>query len=347
MNLERVHVRGMISRSLRLKMVAGLGIALGMSLLTVPAAYAYGIGTTTTLTAQTSTQSCSTSSLTTTLTSVAVSVTSNSGVPTGNVTIEDEGSGTPVVLETVALSTTGQANLVFYLPNGPHTLFAVYATNAPYITSTSLSSSETISSQCDTELAVAVSTLSPPTTPANTLVAGQTGTATVTVAPSQALVQSLVTLGTPGFITVSCSGLPDQSSCTFTPENLEISPGQYAGATSSMVLETQSAGTAMLARPGGDGIAWAVLLPGMLGLGGLAWGTRRRSWLNRLSLLALVALVTVLGTTGCNPRYYYLNHGPPTNTPTPAGTYTVTITAQYSNGVSAITQPTNMTLIVK
>lgn len=337
----------MISRSLRLKLVAGLGIALGMPLLTVPAAYAYGIGTTTTLTTQTSTQSCSTSSLTTTLTSVAVTVTSSSGVPTGNITIEDEGSGTPVVLETTALSTTGQANLVFYLPNGPHTLFAVYAGNAPYVTSTSLSTAVTISSQCTSELAVAITNLSPPTTPANTLTPGQSGTATLTVAPSQEFIQSLITLGTPGFITVSCSGLPDQSSCTFTPENLEISPGQYAAVTSSMVLETQASGTAMLTHPGGNGIAWAVLLPGMLGLGGLAWGTRRRPWLSRLALVALLALVTTLGTTACNPRYYYLNHGPPENTPTPTGTYTVQITAESNNGVSAITQTTSMVLIVK
>ena len=117
-----------------------------------------------------------------------------------------------------------------------------------------------------------------------------------------------------------------------------------------MVFQTQ-AGSTLAAVPAGrtyaNPIAWAFLLPGALGLVGLAWGSRRRSWLNRLSLLALVGLVTVLGTTGCNPRYYYLNHGPPLNPPTPAGSYVVKVTAQSTNGVSAITHSTTMALTVK
>jgi hypothetical protein len=118
-----------------------------------------------------------------------------------------------------------------------------------------------------------------------------------------------------------------------------------------MVLQTQAAGTAAKAMPpasGGSGpAAWAILLPGVLGLGGLAWGARRRAWLNRLALVALVALVTMLGTTGCNPRYDYFHHGPTTNQPTPSGTYTVTVTGQSSNGISAITQNTTMVLTVQ
>jgi hypothetical protein len=94
-------------------------------------------------------------------------------------------------------------------------------------------------------------------------------------------------------------------------------------------------------------VAWAFLLPGALGLGGLAWGVRRRPWLNRLSLLALLGLVTMLGTTACNPRYNYEHHGPPANPATPAGTYTVYVTAQSSNGVTAITNSTTMALTVK
>jgi hypothetical protein len=53
-----------------------------------------------------------------------------------------------------------------------------------------------------------------------------------------------------------------------------------------------------------------------------------------------------LGTTACNPRYSYLNHGPVQNPATPAGTYTITIAAQSSNGVTAITQTTTMAVTV-
>ena len=119
-----------------------------------------------------------------------------------------------------------------------------------------------------------------------------------------------------------------------------------------MVLQTQASGTARVtpSAPHGKGsstVAWAFLLPGVLGLGGLAWGTRRRAWLSRLALLALVGLVTTLGTTACNPRYYYYNHGPPENPETPVGTYTVTVTGQSSNGITAITQSTTFVLTVQ
>jgi hypothetical protein len=57
-------------------------------------------------------------------------------------------------------------------------------------------------------------------------------------------------------------------------------------------------------------------------------------------------LVATLGTTGCNPQYYYYNHGPGQPPATPAGTYTVTVTAQSANGVTAITNSTTVALTV-
>jgi hypothetical protein len=74
---------------------------------------------------------------------------------------------------------------------------------------------------------------------------------------------------------------------------------------------------------------------------------RRRAWLQRLSLLGLVALVAMLGATACNARYDYFNHGPPPNPATPAGTYTIDVSAQSSNGVTAITNTTTLALTVK
>jgi ABC-type oligopeptide transport system substrate-binding subunit len=74
---------------------------------------------------------------------------------------------------------------------------------------------------------------------------------------------------------------------------------------------------------------------------------RRRPWLQRFSLLALVALVALLGTTACNARYDYYHHGPPINPATPAGTYTVDVIAQSSNGVTATTHFTTMALTIK
>jgi hypothetical protein len=152
------------------------------------------------------------------------------------------------------------------------------------------------------------------------------------------------------FVTLSCSGLPDESACSFTPENLEILPNATTALPSTLVVQTQQASYTKalpVTRPGSSPVDWALLLPGALGLGGLAWGVRRRRWLNQLSLLALVGLVTMLGATACAPRYDYYHHGPPQNPATPSGNYTVTITAQSSNGITAITVPAYMALTVQ
>ena len=54
----------------------------------------------------------------------------------------------------------------------------------------------------------------------------------------------------------------------------------------------------------------------------------------------------MLGTTACNPLYNYYNHGPPVNPATPSGTYTVNVTGQSSNGVTAITNSTTISVTV-
>jgi hypothetical protein len=346
--MEQVHVRSLNCRGPRLELVAGLVMALLMPALFAVAARAQNVSTTTTLAAP---QSSAAGSCT--LTNLAVKVASTNGVPTGSVSILDEaGSSTvPVALGSALLDSNGQASFVFDLADGAHTLSAAYAGDTTFDTSkTTTPASVTISSQCDSAFVVTVSDLTPTTSPVNTLTPGQAGTATITVVPSQSFVPAAG--DPPEFITLSCSGLPDESSCIFTPESVEVSTGQGEALTATMVLQTLAASSASASpaiRQGKDAgrMAWAFLLPGVLGLGGLAWGARRRRWLQRLSLMALVCLVTLLGTTGCNPRYSYLNHGPSPSPATPAGTYTVKVTAQYSNSVTAITQSTSLTLTVK
>jgi Bacterial Ig-like domain (group 3) len=348
MSLEQVHVIGKICRGLRLHWFAGFGLALALSPMVravVPT------NTSTTLSAQSSTQTCPTSGETITLTTLTVTVTSSGGVPSGTVNIEDEISGSPVVIASATLNTTGQATVTLYLGNGSHTLLAVYTGSSIFNTSTSMPASASITTQCNTQFAVSLSNTAPSTSGTMTLTAGQSGTAIVTVTPSQEYVTSLNTSGAPAFITVSCSGLPELSSCAFTPADLEILPGQDGGVMSSMLIQTQ-AQTVRAAPPAQSGhknspVAWAILLPGMLGLGGLAWGARRRRWLQRLSLLALVGLVTSLTTTGCSPLYNYYHHGPGQPPATPTGTYTVIVAGQSSNGVNAITSTTTFQLTIQ
>lgn len=335
----------MSCRVLRLEWIAVLAIAMAS-----PALMAVPLGPLTAISVQTSQSSSQSnpSGAVCSLTTVAVTVTGGSTAPSGTVTIYD-GVTSPVALGSQMLSTSGTngvANFTFALSAATHTLTAEYSGDSTYSSSTSAASSTTISSQCGASFAVTVSSMSP----SNTLTAGQQGTATVTITPLTPFLESMG--NAPAFITVSCSGLPQQASCSFTPENLEILPGQDEGVTSDMVLTTQAKGTKGAALPirirhRSSPIAWAFLLPGMLGLGGLAFGARRRSWLRRLTLVALLGLITTLGTTACSPLYNYYNHGPPVNIPTPSGTYTVYVTGQSSNGVTAITNSTTMSLTVK
>ncbi|HEV2485161.1 MAG TPA: Ig-like domain-containing protein [Terracidiphilus sp.] len=350
-DLEQVHVRGMNRRSLRLELVAGLGLAL--LVLPMAAAGAQGVSnvvsTQTSLTVTTSDQSGQTKA------AVAVSVAGADGQPaTGAVAINEGGRQ----LAQVVLNAMGQATTVLALPGGMHNLSAVYSGDSTHQSSVSLLASVQGQTSTAPSFQLTLAAVSPSALPL-VLTAGAAGTVNVTINPVNP-----TALTSPMFVTLSCSGLPNQASCTFSPGSVEIlpntptscpsgSPASACPPVSSMVLQTQSAGTVGFAAPashtgkGSDPVAWAILLPGVLSLGGLAWGARRRAWLSRLSLLALVGLVTMLGTTACNPRYFYFNHGPPNNLPTPAGTYTVTVTGQSSDGVTAITQSTPMVLTVQ
>jgi hypothetical protein len=348
-NLEQVHVRGMNRRSLRLKLVAGLGMALAMLVLPVTAASAQSVSTETSMSVTTNDQSGQTKS------TVLVNVTGADGVPAaGAVSIFEGGRQ----LAQVALNPTGQATSVLTLPGGEHALRAVYSGDATHLRSASVSTLLQTQATTTPSFQLTLTPVAPAALPL-VLTAGSAGTINVSIVPvnPSALVSPL-------FVTLSCSGLPNQASCIFSPANVEVlpttptscpsgSPASACPPVSSMVLQTQAAGTAAhMTSPaahgnGSSSVEWAFLLPGILSLGGLAWGARRHARLSRMALIALVALVTILGTTGCNPRYDYFHHGPPTNLPTPSGTYTVTVTGQSSDGITAITQNTTMVLTVK
>jgi hypothetical protein len=329
--LEQVHVRGIFRRYLRLELIAGLGIALAM-----PALAATDAATTTTLTAGT---------LSGCTQPLALTVLASGSAATGTVTIEDEFNGETMQLGSATLSAKGAANPSFSLATGSHILTAKFAGNSEYASSSSSTLAVDVTEACN--FMPAVSNITPDTTPVNTLAAGESGAATVSILP---LTSYAAALTEPVFVTLSCSNLPDTITCTFTPENVEIMPGQTTALTSSMLIQTVAASTTTSLSPANrrpSPIAWAFLLPGALGLGGLAWGTRRRRWLNRLSIVALLGIVTLMGTTACNPRYGYKNHVPSTSTATPSGAYNLTITAQSSNGVTATTHSTAFALTVK
>ena len=322
-------------------MVAGLGTALALPALALSAASSTASGastalnpralaTQTTLRAETRDLAGRTQAM------LSVSVLAADGLPaTGAVVIRDHGKA----IAGTVLNAKGAATATLTLPQGDHLLTAAYQGDATHLASASQSApvSAVASGTPDFSVSVSPGSLS--------LTAGQSGSATVSITPSDASA-----LSSPMFVELSCSSLPDQTACTFTPQTVQILPNATAPVTADLVVVTQAASTAQGAvhMPSrGNPVAWAVLLPGVFGLGGLAFGARRRRWLSRLALMGLVGFIAVLGATACSPLYYYYNHGPPQNLPTPPGTYNIVIAAQSSNGIAAITHTTTLALTVK
>jgi hypothetical protein len=282
-----------------------------------------------------------------------VSVSGADGLPASGIVIIEDGNRE---LAEATLNSAGEATPAFSLAGGDHALRAVYAGDSSHLSSASATSDVSAQVSSTPSFTLALAPVAPSTLPLS-LTAGQAGTIAVNVIPVDN-----AALTAPMFVTLSCSGLPSEASCTFTPESVEIlattpatcpanSPPSACPPVSSMLLQTSEHVTTRLVRPAHSGresgpVAWAILLPGALGLGGLAWGARRRRWLQRLALVALIGLVTALGTTACKPLYNYYQLGPPHPPATPNGTYTVTVTAQSTNGVTAITYNTTMVLTV-
>lgn len=339
-------MRGLNRRGLRPELLAGLGIAMALAVLPA-AASAQQIATHTYLNVETDQLGGHTQATT------RVAVTGADGLPASGVVIIDDGDRE---LSESALNSAGEATPGLSLAGGDHALRAVYSGDATHLTSASVTSNVTAQTSSTPNFALSLAAVPPSTLPL-TLTAGQAGTIAVTLVP-----EDNAALTAPMFVTLSCSGLPSEASCAFTPATLEIlpttpascpsgSPASACPPVSSMLLQTTEQVTTRIVRPallrtGGSRVAWAILLPGMLGLGGLAWGARRRHWLQRLALVAIVGLVTTLGTTACKPLYNYYQHGPVHPPATPSGTYTLTVTGQSANGVTAITNNTTMVLTV-
>jgi hypothetical protein len=332
---EQVHVRSLFGRGLRLALI-GTGIAAGSTAFAASAlaasalANSDAVATQARLDAQTRVVARNGSNFTEGVFSVTVTGADGHGA-TGAVSVEDGGKA----IGSAVLNAEGKAEITADLPTGQHSLRAVYEGDEAHASSVSATAEATTPTTGTPDFQISVN-------PASlSLTQGQSGDATVSLTPVDASA-----LSAPMFVTLACAGFPDQSTCTFTPENVQIQPGATAAVTSDMVLSTQAQPTHGSLSVKSSGTALAILIPGAAGLLGLAAFARKGGWA-RLMLIALVALVGSLGMTACNPRYNYYNHGPPYNLPTPAGVYQMKVTAQSSNGVTAITHPVTFVLTVK
>jgi hypothetical protein len=204
---------------------------------------------------------------------------------------------------------------------GDHQVIAIYKGQTGYLTSTS--EPQRVHANVST---VAGFTLAATPTSLSTPVGGFVSSV-VTVTPVN---------GFNSYVNLSCSGLPINTTCTFTPLSVPASctttcvPG-----SSVMQIQTLAPSPPTTAQNAdGSGMQrYAFVLLGLVGLG----ARRGRTWRNLA--LGLLAFAGAMSMTACAQRYKYLNHGPPDNTGTPVGSYTVTIEAQSSTGAATTTPP--------
>jgi hypothetical protein len=134
--------------------------------------------------------------------------------------------------------------------------------------------------------------------------------------------------GYAGTVYFSCTGLPANSLCTFTPGGVDFTV--TGGAQTVLLTVSTGFPTASFAS--------ILAFPAVLGLAGLAFFGRRRKqvqiWMGGLTLL-LVGLTT-LSLSGC------ANNGTPS---TPAGSSTVVVHA-LGSAANASSQPINQSFSV-
>ncbi|MFC6645292.1 Ig-like domain repeat protein [Granulicella cerasi] len=198
------------------------------------------------------------------------------------------------------------------IPAGSYSVAAVFSGNANYSGSQSAAQTLIISAQGIDMSAAPTSITSTASTPGSTTltVRSVAGLGTGTAAP----------------VVFSCAGLPANAVCRFTPAyiSLPASPATAPVAATQVNLSievsvdpgTKTTGASL--RTVGTGVAFAFLFAPLL--------FKRRRKLASLACAAF-ALIAFAGFTGCSSG----------STPktTAAGTYTVTVTAQASAGVTA------------
>ena len=217
------------------------------------------------------------------------------------------------------------------LSAGSHEVVAIYQGQASYLTSTS--NLEHVQANVST---VAGFTVAASPTSLSTAVGGFVSSV-VTVTPVN---------GFSAYVSLSCTGLPINTTCNFTPVNVPANCTTSASGaetctpgTSVMQIQTQTPSPLIAARNSDDARMrrYVFVFPALFGLAGLG-ACKRRAWRNLL--LGILAFAGALGMTACSQRYNYLNHGPPGNPGTPAGTYTITVQASSSTGAYTTTPPT-------
>ncbi|HET9839147.1 MAG TPA: Ig-like domain repeat protein [Candidatus Angelobacter sp.] len=227
-----------------------------------------------------------------------LTTTGSLSVPTGQITYKD---GTASIGTSAFLDSSVTSFQISTLAVGPHTITAEYAGDTVHAAAIS------------SAVVVTVGTVPPdyqvsvPNGSA-TIAAGQSATYTISINPQG---------GFNGTVTFACSGLPSASSCSFNPPSL--TPNGTTAST-TLTLSTTARSVASAQPTGGMTLA-ALASFGFVGVVLLGSARRRKRTVRLVSgLLGTLAFGCIISCGGGGGK-------PPTITGTPAGTYSVTVSA--------------------
>lgn len=269
-------------------------------------------------------------STTTTLTSTSATVTQGASVTftatvvpasaTGSVTFSDGNA----VLGTGTLALGAATYSTASLTTGSHSITAAYAGDTNDVPSTSPALSLTVTAPTF-QLATNPTTL--------TIAQGSSGTTQIAVTPNG---------NYSGTLSFACSGLPANSTCTFSPASLTFSGAiGESQQTVTMTIATNVSTQALLRNPtstpktGNSHQLFAAALFGFPGIVLIALGRRK---LLRHGSLFILTLLLFLGAASSLPGCGSSGSHAPSGPVTPIGTSTVAVSA--SGGAT----PLNLTL---
>jgi len=185
-----------------------------------------------------------------------------------------------------------------------------------------------------------------PAPPTFTFAAGSATSATVTAGANATYPLSLTPLnGFNAAVTLSCSGLPNEAACSFSPSS-PITPSGTAAVTITLAVSTSEPATssngASLPRRAFDnfGRIFSAVSLAALFLIRMPRRFRDRSRVLRIAILGILS-VGMLSSCGGNSS----QTNPPQSL-TPAGTYTFKVTATTQVATTPVSQTTQLTLIV-
>jgi hypothetical protein len=183
--------------------------------------------------------------------------------------------------------------------------------------------------------------MSPGSTSSATVTPGQSASYSIAIAPAAGFAQS---------VALSCSGGPAQSTCTVSPNSIALSG---KSAATAMVTVTTMASAQGPVSPRGTGrpmryrqtplilaLSWMLLL--MAAVLSLSRREQRFRWAPTFAPLALLVCLGMT-LTSCGGRSGSGGGGANPQ----AGTYTVTVTGNFTSGATTLSHSTKLTLIVQ